>query len=170
MAAFLDKGMLLSYDKSQARVVCPKLNMKAERIILSFVAIFVGLIAAGVAFYLYQMTRTVPAAKSQPMTLGSQITPTPTPDNGNFLSIDSPQDESVSTQKTITISGKTAKDASLIVSTEDSDQVVKPASNGDFSLTVNIGDGSSLIHITSVFANGQETAVTRTVTYSTENF
>ena len=144
--------------------------MKTERIVLSFVAILVGLLAAGVAFYLYQMTKTVPASKSQPLTLGSQITPTPTPDNGNFLSIDSPKDEDVSTTQTITVSGKTAKDATVIVSSEDSDQVVKPAANGNFSLTLNIGSGTTLIHITSVFANGEETSVTRTITYSTENF
>ena len=144
--------------------------MKTERIVLSFVAILVGLLAAGVAFYLYQMTKTVPASKSQPIAIGSQITPTPTPDSGNFLSVDTPKDEDVSTTQTVTISGKTAKDASLIVSTADSDQVVKPAANGSFTLTMNIGDGTSLIHITAVFANGEEKSVTRTVTYSTEKF
>ena len=34
-------------------------NMKAERIILSLIAIFVGLLVAGSAFYLYQMTKQI---------------------------------------------------------------------------------------------------------------
>lgn len=144
--------------------------MKTEKVVLSFVAILVGLLAAGVAFYLYQMTKTVPSSKTKPLALETQITPTPTPDNNNFLSIDSPTDETVSNKKTITVSGKTAKDATLIVSSEDIDQVVKPATNGDFTLTTNISDGSNLIRVTAIFASGEEKTITRTVTYSTESF
>lgn len=144
--------------------------MRAEKIILSLVAIIVGLGAAGVAFYLYQMTKTVPASKTQGISIQNQITPTPTPNTRNFLTVENPKDESVSSSKTITISGKTEPGATIIVSTENNDQVVNAASNGDFTLTNAIDSGTNVIQITAVFTNGEEKKVIRTVTYSTESF
>ncbi len=144
--------------------------MKLEKILLSFVAIIVGLAAAGVAFYIYQMTKVLPAQKTHPVTLSPTAAPTPLSDSGNILSVDSPKDEQVTGIKVITVNGKTMPDATIIVSTEDSDQVVKPASNGDFSLTQTIPDGTSIMYITAIFADGQEKRLMRTVTYSTENF
>lgn len=144
--------------------------MKAERVILSFVAVVVGLVAAGVAFYFYQMTKTLPSEKSKPVVLSSRITPSPTPDKSHVLEIESPQDESVSDKKVITINGKTDSNATVIISSEDADQVVKPSETGDFSLTVTLPVGTTVMQITAIFPNGEEKKVTRTVTFSTENF
>ncbi|MBI3887696.1 hypothetical protein HY310_01360 [Candidatus Microgenomates bacterium] len=145
--------------------------MKAEQVILSFVAVIVGLIAAGVAFYLYQMTKVVPSEQAKPATLGSQVSAAPTPTSTSvMLTIDSPKDEEVFDKKVITISGKTLQDATVIVSSEDGDQVVKPASNGSFSITQTIPDGTTLLTITAVAPSGDEKTLTKTVTFSTENF
>ena len=143
--------------------------MKAERVILSFVAVIIGLIAAGVAFYLYQVTKVVPD-RDKTISLMPKISVSPTPDSANLLSIDTPTDEQVFDKKTITITGKTRKDATIIVTTEDSDQVVTPAANGNFTITQTIPGGTTLVHITAVFPNGEEQTITRTVTFSTENF
>jgi enamine deaminase RidA (YjgF/YER057c/UK114 family) len=144
--------------------------MKAEKIILSLVAVIVGLVAAGVAFYLYQMTKTVPSSKNQAISIQNQISKSPTPNTQNFLNVENPKDESVTNTKTITISGKTAPNATIIVSTENNDQVVNAAANGDFTLTNILGSGTNILQITVIFANGEEKKVTRTVTYSTESF
>jgi hypothetical protein len=144
--------------------------MKAEKLILSLVAIIVGLIAAGIAFYLYQMTRTLPPAKDQTITIKPQITRTPSPNNENFLTIENPKDEEVFDKKTITISGKTTPKSNIIVSSENNDQVVTTSETGEFTLTQSIDSGTNIIQITAIFPNGEEKKVTRTVTYSTENF
>lgn len=144
--------------------------MKAEKIILSFVAIFVGLIAAGIAFYLYQLTKTIPTEKSKSVTLSAKTTPSPTPDNALFLTVDSPTDEQVFSKQVVPVSGKTVPGSTIIVSTEDGDQVVTPATNGNFTLTQNIPSGTTLIKITAIFPTGEEKTVTRAVTFSTESF
>lgn len=144
--------------------------MKAEKIILSFVAIIVGLIAAGVAFYLYQMTKTIPPSKNQPISIQTNISPSPAPNIQNFLTIENPKDESVTDSKIITISGKTEPGATIIVTTENNDQVVNAAANGDFVLTNTIEKGTNIFQITAIFTNGEEKKVTRTITYSTESF
>lgn len=147
--------------------------MKAEKIILSFVAVLVGLVAAGLAFYLYQSTRTLPPEESVPVTVKEQDSntpPIPTQADTNVLTVESPKDEEVFDKKVISIKGKTVKDATVTISTEESDQVVKPADDGEFTLTQAIPDGTSILQITAIFPDGQEKKITRTVTYSTESF
>ena len=144
--------------------------MKAEKVILSFVAVLIGLVAAGAAFYLYQMTQTVPSSQNKPITVATNITPIPTPDNGNFLNLDQPADESVSDKQQITVSGTTSKNSTIIISTEDDDDVVTPAGNGSFTTTETIPQGTSLLEVTSVFPDGTEQKIVRTVTFSTEQF
>lgn len=144
--------------------------MKLEKLILSFFAILVGLIAAGVAFYFYQMTKVLPPQQTNVGSLQVTKGPTPTPGSGDFLTVDSPKNESVSDQKTISITGKTAASATVIISSEDDDQVIKPAANGNFSVTETIPDGTSLLQIKAVFADGTEKTVLQTITYSTASF
>lgn len=142
--------------------------MKAERVILSIIAILVGLLVAGGAFYLYQLTRQLPQDKTKAITLKTK--PTPTPNANNYLVVDSPQEGEVFATKTITISGKTFPNATLVITTDTNDQVVKPTSTGDFSVTSTIGDDSTIIHIVAIFPNGEQKTLTRTVSYTTEDF
>ncbi len=144
--------------------------MKAEKVVLSFVAVLVGLIAAGIAFYLYQATRTVPPPQTKPITIAPSPTPAFLSDKDHLLKIDNPKNEGVFDKKLITVSGKTVTGSAIIVSTEDNDQVVTPASNGDFTLTATIPDGTSIMMIKSIFPDGTEKKESRTVTFSTESF
>jgi hypothetical protein len=145
--------------------------MKAERVILSFIAILVGLFAAGVAFYLYQSTKSLPSQNAQPITIAKPTSPvTPAMDDTSYLTIDSPKDEEVFAKKTVAVSGKTEPGATVLVSTDEGDQVVEPAGNGSFSLTTTIPDGTSIMRITAVLPTGEEKVVQKTVTFSTESF
>lgn len=142
--------------------------MKAERIILSLIALFVGLLVAGGAFYIYQMTQQIPQDKSDTITIKSH--PTPTPNSNNYLVIDSPKEEDLTDRKTITISGKTIPGSTVIISTESDDQVVKPTATGTFNATQTIDDGVNIISITAIFPDGTEKTIKRSITYTTEDF
>lgn len=141
--------------------------MKTEKIVLSFIAVAIGILVAGAAFYLYQATKTVDLSKTKTFSLQ---TPTPSPKPTIILTVDTPKDEEVFDKKIITILGKTTKDATVIISTQTDDQVVTPAQNGNFSTTAVISDGQNIIEITAVLPNGEEARLTRTVTFSTETF
>lgn len=141
--------------------------MKTERIVLSFVAVLIGLLVAGIAFYFYQMTKTLPSKNN---TIAIKITPTPTPDLNQVLTVTNPTDGEVTGKKVITVSGRTEKNSTIIVSSNDADQVVSPSGSGDFSLTITLDDGVNLLYITSIFPDGTEKRITRTVTYTTEQF
>lgn len=142
-------------------------DMKTEKIIISFIAILIGILFASVAFYFYQSTKTIPQSETK-----IAGTPTPTSKSGPavFLAIDSPKNEEVVNKKTINIVGKTIPEAIVVISTENTDEVIKPVSNGNFSTTAVIDNGVNKIEITAIAPNGEETKIIRTVTFSTENF
>lgn len=140
--------------------------MKIERILLSFIAVLVGLIVAGVGFYIYQSTKTIPANK-----LGTVQLATPTPTIATvLLTVDSPQDESVTDNKTITVSGKTDAQATVVVSTPTGDQIIKPSSQGNYSTSATISDGENIIHVTAIDPSGAQAEKIITVTFSTQSF
>ena len=141
--------------------------MKQERVILSFVAVLIGLLAAGLAFYFYQSTKTVSNPNQITLTAPS---PTPTPRPTVYISLSNPNDETIVSSKTLTINGKTNPNATIIIYTSGDQQVIQPSTQGDFSTTIAIDDGENLIKITSILPGGEITSVQRTVTYSTEKF
>lgn len=143
--------------------------MKAERVILSFIALLIGLGVAGGIFYLYQSTKIVQTPGNKP--LPTIVLPSPTPDaSSDLLVIDKPKDEDVLTSSTVTISGKTESDATIIVDSGSDQQAAKPTGNGSFTLTISLEEGENLIRILAKFPDGTEKIEQRTVTVSSESF
>ncbi len=140
--------------------------MTKEKIILSVVAILVGLLVATGAFYLYQTTKTL--SPSQEKTVS--IKPSPSPKPEVLLTLDEPKDESVADNRVVKISGKTDSDALIVILTDSDEQVLNPTQTGDFSTTTTIGEGSNLIQITAIGKNGNTNTLERTVSYTSEGF
>jgi hypothetical protein len=140
--------------------------MKQERVILAFIAVLIGLLVAGLAFYFYQSTKTI----SSNQIILNAPSPTPTPKPTAYISLNQPSDETVVTNKTFIISGKTNPDATIIIYTSSNQATIQPSSQGDFSTTIILDDGGNLIKLMSVLPGGETTTMQRTVTYSTENF
>ncbi len=142
--------------------------MKQERVILSFIMVLIGLLVAGVAFYLYQGTKTIPASNIKTVTVA---TPSPTPEVSSiYLSLDNPADESVTQNKTVTISGKTTPNATIVVLTDSAQEVVTPTAEGSFTTTLTLSDGENLIRVIAFASDGESASAQRMVTYSTEQF
>jgi hypothetical protein len=143
--------------------------MKLEKLILSVIGIFFGLLVAGSAFYFYQRVTNHPTNKK---VIGTNIKklPTATPTPSFFLNIDNPKDESVTDNKTVKISGKTIPTATIIISTDTADQVITPSNQGDFSTTATIDTDENEITMTAIAPSGEEVKKTVTVTYSTAEF
>lgn len=146
----------------------PVSKMKTERVILSFIAVLVGILVTGAVFYLYQSTKKSTSRNTKTITISAE--PTPTPAQNVLLSIKSPTDEEVISKKIVTVEGTTEKDATVVIVTPVDQEVLTPSSNGDFSTTVNIDDGQNFIEVTAFSPRGEETKMTRTVTFSTEDF
>ena len=141
--------------------------MKQERVILSFIAVFIGLIVAGIAFYFYQSTKTVSTSKSERL---ENPTPTPTQNPSLFLQVFEPKDEQIVDRKTVTISGKTKPEATVVILTTSGEEIIEPSREGDFNTTIQIGNGVNFIKIQAIAPNGQSQTVQRIVSYTTEDF
>lgn len=142
--------------------------MKKEKLILSFVAVFFGLLVAGIAFYFFQATKTVPdTIPTKTITLTS---PAPTSSPTISLVLDQPTDEEVVSNKVLVVSGKTQSNAVVTVITNSSEDVITPSATGAFSTTVNLDDGQNILEVVSIAPNGESVTIKKTVTYSQEEF
>lgn len=141
--------------------------MKQERVILSFIAVLIGLLVAGVAFYFYQSTKVVSDTK---VAVTNAVQPTPTPKPTIYLSISDPSPEKVVDNKTLLIRGATNPGATIIIITKSDQIALEPSTTGNFTTTVILDSGENLINIQSLLPDGEEISVLRTVTYSTEDF
>lgn len=141
--------------------------MSKEKVVLYFIAVVLGILVTGVAFYFYQATKVVSPSKIKTIKI---ISPAPLPKPSIYLTIRTPDDEEVVGKKVVTVSGTTQKDATVVVLSPVDQEVVKPAETGDFSTTINIEDGQNNIEITAISPSGEEIRTTRTVTFSTEEF
>ena len=156
---YLDKITLFSYYGLP--------NMKQERVILAFIAVLIGLLVAGLAFYFYQSTKTISSSNQIILNAPS---PTPTPKPIVYISLNTPDDEIVVDNKTLTIIGKTNPNATIIIYTSSDQEAIQPSAQGDFSTTLTLDDWENLIKLMSILPTGETTTMQRTVTYSTEDF
>lgn len=142
-------------------------NMKAERIVLSFIAILIGLFVAGIVFFVFQITQNKDTEKKQVVS----ILPSPSPSPAStLLSIQSPENEAVVAEKMTTLEGKAPQGSTIIIATENGHSVSMAEDDGSFSEEVVLDSGVNIIHITAVMRDGNEESVTHTVSYSTESF
>lgn len=140
--------------------------MTKEKIILSFVAVLIGLSVASGIFYFYQQTKIISPENQNKIVIPPSTTPKPKV----ILTVDEPTDEKISDTRVVKVSGKTEPDALIIILTDDNEEVINPAKNGDFSTTITLVNGVNLLQITAVGKNGDTNTIERTVSYSTESF
>ncbi|HVZ66697.1 MAG TPA: hypothetical protein VG917_00375 [Patescibacteria group bacterium] len=139
-----------------------------ERIIIVFIAIAIGLLITTLIYFLYQQTKSIPNRTSKIVL--NDNPPTPTPKSSQYLTVDQPNDESISNKRSIQVKGKTNPNSMVIVSTNQEDISAESTSDGNFSVSITIDAGSNKIIVRSISKDGVEAQATRVVTYSTEDF
>jgi hypothetical protein len=143
--------------------------MKQEKIILSFIAVLIGLLVSGAAFYFYQSAKV-----TSPNNANSAFAkPTMTQKQNQqkmFLDLDKPTDESISANKTIVVNGKTLPNATIAIITYSDQEIVKSNGKGEFSTTITLDTDENIIEVKAISQNGESLDVKRVVTYSTQNY
>lgn len=141
--------------------------MKKEKILLLLIASGIGLLVAGVIFYIYESSKNIPSEKIKKVV---SLVPAPTPKPSIYLNVSSPKNELVTDKRILTVSGKTLPNANIIALSPIDVSAGTASSDGNFSLTVNLDDDQNIIRITAIASNGETISATRIVTFSTENF
>jgi len=140
-----------------------------EKLIIIVVASVLGLLVTTIAYYAYQSTKPAqdkPSGKVKAITLK----PTPTSIPKVPLTIDEPKNETVVSRRTIQVKGKTSPENTIIVSTNTKDEVVQPTSEGNFSVSIEIGTGVNRVVIRVINPEGESYSEERVVTFTTEEF
>lgn len=113
-------------------------------------AVIFGIILGGIilfGIYLANNSATNhPGTKDTPT---AEVTSTP-PTNKKTLEIISPQNHSVLTDKTITLSGKASPGTNLAIITESDDLIIESGPEGTFSAQINLIPGENTLTVTNL--------------------
>jgi len=110
-------------------------------------AVMFGVILGGIILFGINLANRSVSQNQSGQTTGSQVTPTSTPDN-QTLSIISPQNHSVFSEKLITLTGKSAPSSNLTIVSESDDLIIEAGQEGTFSAKINLIGGENTITVT----------------------
>ena len=140
--------------------------MTKEKLTLGAIALLLGIVSATVIFYFYQSAKQIKPSQIEKITLA---TPTPLV-NQIPLVLTNPKDQSVVTNRSVTVSGKTEPDAKIVVLTLSREVGAVAASDGSFSTEITVDNGENIIEVIVVTPSGKTASAKRTVTFSTAEF
>jgi hypothetical protein len=128
------------------------------------VAIFIGL-AFGVVITIGLYRARLSTINRSPA--NTATSPSPNPSGAiSTLVLNSPEDESIQSTKSVTVAGTTTPNAYVVVFINDLDYFTTADSTGHFSLANDLEAGSNVITIHSIDEDGKSTTEERTVIYS----
>lgn len=141
--------------------------MKKEVLIAIITGFALGLL---ITFGVWTANRAIKKTP-EPETLVSptpQAESTPTAESSEIsLTIYSPEDNFLTDQEEIEISGKTASQAVVVIIYPEGEKILEADENGDFSTMITLDGGDNEIEITAYDQGGSEIKKTLTVVYST---
>lgn len=110
-------------------------------------AIIFGVILGGVILYGINLANKSISNSPSEADTDSQITPTPTVPVKS-LSIISPQNHSVTSDKVVTLMGRATPTSNLAIITESDDLIIETSPEGTFSAQINLIGGENSITVT----------------------
>lgn len=134
--------------------------MQKRLSLLAVILIVLGILG----FLSYQM---VFSQKSQPLALTNSGPITQAPVSFD-LEVQNPDNELLTYDKSILVSGKTSPNATVIISNADNDLALSANQSGDFSQVVTLSAGLNRISVNAFDEIGNTKQVTRTIFYSEE--
>jgi hypothetical protein len=139
-----------------------------ERLIIIIVAIIAGLFITSAGFFIYQSTKKAsdtPIAKTS-----STKSTSPKNDGTLFVRVTEPNDESLTSKRTVNVKGSTNPENIVVISSNLEDIEVKPDQDGNFSTSIDIDAGANEIVTRAIGPDGNSAQDLKTITYSTEEF
>lgn len=138
-----------------------------ERIVIIFIAVTLGLLATTIAFFLYESAKPAKMVQTKEPKKITKIIP---PIQKLALTVTDPKNETITTKRTVTVKGETQPENTLIISSNQEDVTISPASNGTFSTTIAIDAGVNKLIVTTIDPEGNSQRETRIVSFSSEEF
>lgn len=141
--------------------------MSKETILAVIAGLSLGVLAA---WGVWNFSQKKPADLSTSVLLKTQSPDSLAKTNGFELTLKQPENDSLQNSPTATVSGKTVKGATVVISTSLDDQVLTASPDGSFKTEVDLREGKNDITITAFDKSGEEKTETRTVNYTNKEF
>jgi hypothetical protein len=143
-----------------------------EKFVIVFIAVALGLIITTVGFLIYQSTKITPenasnGSQTEIKKIGQEQT---TPKDTSGFMVTSPDDESLTSTRTITVKGTAQPGSTIVISSNSSNVAAQTTNDGKFSATITIDAGANKIVTEAINADGSSVQDERIVTYSTDDF
>lgn len=141
-----------------------KLNKKLTKkhfILSQILILFIGLIFLGGLYYILN----IEYQKPKNLFLNGPVTSLP---KSLVLSLDQPEDNSLSYSSSVVISGETGPSKDVLISTDTDDLVITSNRDGSFSTVLNLTTGVNRIQVVVFDSTGDSRSDIRTVYYSKE--
>lgn len=84
------------------------------------------------------------------------------------LSLDQPDDDSLTFQQSLVVSGKTSSDAQILISTDSQNTIVEPKNDNTFSTILTLKEGINNLDVYAFDKTGEQRSISKTVYYSKE--
>ncbi len=140
-----------------------KPSSHSSKIKLLLVVFVVMVLIAGGAYYYLTMSKPAEIASTPPPP--QVVTPKPTQPKEVLLTVESPTDGNIVTTDKITVKGKTAPNATVVVFTETRQTSIDADSTGMFETEITLSPGINTLSVTSFDEKSDEKTVTLTITY-----
>lgn len=131
-------------------------------VIFCILVLISGFIFVGAIYYITNIQYQTPTSYSL---LGQPVT---TPPKTLRLDLDRPDDNTLSFDQSIMVSGKTGPNLDVLIMTNQQDLVIKSDPMGNFSTFINLDEGVNTISAAVFDTTGNNRSVNRTVYYSKE--
>lgn len=139
--------------------------MRKEVLIAIVIGFALGLV---ITFGIWTANRALKKPVSQEPEPVAQQETTPTPLTQEFsLVIDSPENNSISTEEKIQVSGQTAGSAVVVILYPEGEKILEANQEGKFSTEIELAGGQNEIIVSAYDQEGNEIKQTLTVVYST---
>jgi hypothetical protein len=148
--------------------------MKKELTIAIFIGILLGFGLS--AFFWARNNKKVPLLSSRnPKPTETENIPSPVPtktveEESVALTISQPENEIVTSEENLEIQGTTIPNATVVIIWEEAEDILVANKSGQFKTEIELIGGENTINISAYDNQGNQSAQTLTVTYSTAKF
>lgn len=140
--------------------------MRKEVLIAIIIGFGLGLVITfGIWTANKALKQTAPKNQQEELEKNEAISPTPT--QVLPLSINSPENNSISNKEKIPVSGKTTPGAVVVVLFQEGETILEADNEGNFSTEISLNGGSNEIKVSSFDKEGNENSQTLSVVYTT---
>lgn len=136
--------------------------MRKEIVIAIIIGFGLGLV---ITFGIWTANRALKEAppEEEVSSPAEEITPVPT----FSLIINEPQDNSISSEEKITISGTTASEAVVVILYQEGEKILEADKDGNFETEITLAGGANEVKVSAYDSEGNEASQTLTIVYST---